>query len=113
MRLLRFVLPLAVAVALAVGFLPLIGTRGSLDQYGTEAGLAALHDPNHAQAAAAAALSHHPGVRLISLQRETSVNGLPAVTVVVRERVHSYLDGLPKIKSWFQISATVTTVGTQ
>jgi hypothetical protein len=112
MRLLRFALPLAVIVALAVGFLPLVGTRGALDQYGTEAGLAALHDPNHANAAAAAVIRHHPGVHLLSMRRETSLNGLPAVTVVVEERVHSYLDRLPKLQTWFQVTTTVTTVGT-
>lgn len=111
-RLFKVAVVLAIPVTAAIGFLPLVSARSSLDQWARDAGLAALRvQSNQGEQAARASVQSHPGVRFVYFHEDIAPSGLPAATVTLQETVNSFVNGLPGIRNWFRISSTQTSVG--
>lgn len=112
--LIKLALPIAVLAVLGAGLLPPLFDQGSLDTdalNAARAGSSAFQSGNTAAAEAAAekSIAGDPGVTLVwakPLPPTQATNELPAVQVKVSETVHTFLDGLPGLKSWFQLTST-------
>jgi len=104
----KLVLVLTLLGVLAAGLLPPVLDAGSLRDdasSGAQAGFDALLDKGSSTASVDLAVEHgvgrHRGIRLDSVKV-----GSDADTVVLAENVHTFMDGLPGLKSWFRITAT-------
>lgn len=107
----KLALGAAVIAVLAVGLLPPVFDRGSLDTAAANAARAAsaLVQTGGSQAAATAAaqtsIARVPGVTLDTVSFSTR-SSTALVTVKVSEVVHTFMDGFPGLKSWFHITST-------
>ena len=59
------------------------------------------------QQAVAASVAHKSNIRVESVKIQGGV-----VTVVLQEKVHSFMDGMPGLKGWFTVSATESASAT-
>lgn len=118
MRLLvKLFVPIAVVVIAAVGLLPPVFARGNLDSdtiAAARAGSTALSGSTggeaerEATAAAIQSLAGHRGVTVASVT--VSGSGLGSVvTVTTSEHVRSFLENVPGLKGWFNITSTQTS----
>lgn len=110
--------PIAVIAVAAAGFLPPLLEQGNLDNQAlnaARAGSALLVSSGSAQqamAAVAESISHDPGLHLDSVVVNPA-GTTSTVKVTVSETVHTFLDGIPGMKSWFHRTATEeSSVGT-
>lgn len=111
--LIKILIPLAVIAVLAVGLLPPLFARGSLDTDAVNAakaassvfaGSGARSGPDAAIAAARNSLSGDPGVTIVSI---TFPKGeIDTVQVTLSKTVHTFMDGFPGLKSWFHVTST-------
>lgn len=104
----KTVLVLTLLAVLAVGLLPPVFAGASLRDdasSGAQAGFAALLAHGSTTASVDVAVEHavgrHRGVRIDSIKVRSNV-----VTVVLTENVHSFMDRLPGLRSWFRITVT-------
>lgn len=116
--LLKVFLPIGVVVAAAIGFLPPLLDQGNLDNdavMAARAGSAVLVSTGSADGAITAvqeAISKDPGVHLVSVKVNPAGES-STVQVTVSETVHTFLDRLPGMKSWFHRTSTQeSSVGT-
>lgn len=123
MRLLfKIVVPLAVVVALALGLLPPLFDQGQLDSWTLAAARAAStmnpgsaggSGPNSCPAAieavVEASVTAHRGVTMTGCSLSPTDEGAQ-VTVSTAETVHTYMDGLPDLKSWFHLTSSQQSV---
>jgi hypothetical protein len=99
----------ALVVALAVGLLPPVFTRSSLDEAtfdAARAGSEALQGGGTAAADAAAlrSIAAHPDVRIVSMG---AVAGAPfTFGVTTSEHVETFMDGIPGLASWFLLTSS-------
>lgn len=106
----KLLLPLAVIIVAAVGFLPPVLSQGSLDTdavNAAKAGASALSTSGQAAAEAAvrSSVAGDPGVTLVSVRLDP--NGLTQdVQVTLSEKVNSFLNGISGLKSWFHDTST-------
>jgi len=109
----RFVAGAVVAgivIVLGIGLLPPLLARGKLDQAtiaAADAGSYALANGGGVTAADAAALgsiAKHPSVTIVSMGLVPGTTATFAVTT--QERVHTFMDGVSPLKSWFVVTST-------
>lgn len=103
-------LVIAVITVLAIGLLPPLLDRGKLDTEALNAARAAsavVQSGNRAAATAAAeaSIAKDPGVELVSVTFRNASLG-PFVQVKVREKVRTFMDGLPGLEGWFNLTST-------
>ena len=109
-KLVKLIVPVAIVVVAAIGFVPRFPAQGALDQDARNAAFAALNGGG--EAAARASAEAHPGVHLMSFGRaKSTITGLPTVQVTLQEKVSTILSGLPGLKGWFRITSTQTVEG--
>ncbi len=106
---LKLVFPLAVLVVLAVGLLPPLFARGTLDTDAINAAKAAASATSVSAGSATQvverSIAGDPGVTLVSVK--VNPNGqTDTVEVTLSETVHTFMDGFPGLKSWFHITST-------
>lgn len=104
------VLVVGVLAVLGAGLLPPVFDQGSLDTDAVNAARAASsasQSGNEAaiEAAAARSIAGDPGVTLVWAKPVAS-SGFPTVQVKLSETVHTFMDGLPGLKSWFHLTST-------
>ena len=108
--LLKLVIPLAVLLVLAIGLLPPVFDRGTLDTdavNAAKAGAAALSvsGPAAAEAAVRGSIAGDTGVTLVSVQINPS-GQTQTVQVTLSRTVHTFMDGIPGLKGWFHMTST-------
>lgn len=112
--LLKLLLPVAVVIVLAVGLLPPLFARGSLDTATLNAAKAAAsalstNSGPTAQSTAEAAVERSVAgmhdVRIVSVQVNPD-GQTDTVQVTLTETVHSFMDGLPGVRRWFHLTST-------
>lgn len=99
---------LVVLGVLAAGLLPPVFYEGHLRDNANsaaKAGAAVLLNPGNGsvsvdQAVQASIASHH-GIQLSSVKVNDGV-----VTVVVKQKVHSFMSGMPGLQHWFSLTVT-------
>ena len=98
---------LVVLGVLAVGLLPPLLKNGTLRNYasaGAQAGALAISNGASAKdvhAAVVRPIAGHHDVELVSIKTNHG-----AVTVVLRENVHSFMSGWPGLKGWFCLTVS-------
>lgn len=105
---LKVALLLVVLGVLGAGLLPPLVHQGHLRDNANsaaKAGAAILLNPGNGsvsvdQAVMASLASHH-GLQLASVKVNQGV-----VTVVVKEKVHTFMSGLPGLQHWFNLTVT-------
>lgn len=106
----KLLLPLAVIIVAAVGFLPPVLAQGSLDTdavNAAKAGASALSvsGPAAAEAAARSSVAGDTGVTVVSVEVDPGGQS-QTVQVTLSEKVHSFLDGVSGLKNWFHDTST-------
>ena len=109
-RLILTVLVVGILAVLGVGLFPPAFDQGRLDTDALNAARAASsasQSGNEAaiEAAAARSIAGDSGVTLVWAKPVAS-SGFPTVQVKLRETVHTFMDGFPGLKSWFELSST-------
>ena len=108
--LIKLLFPAAVIIVLAIGLLPPLFARGTLDTdaiNAAKAGASALSvsGPGAAEAAVRSAVAGDPGVTLVSVQVNPHGEN-QTVQVTLSKTVHTFMDGIGGLKSWFNIRST-------
>jgi hypothetical protein len=100
----------AIVIVLGIGLLPPLMARGKLNQTtmtAAQAGYLALVSGGGtagADSAALGALAKHPNVTIVSMGQ---VPGVPnAFAVTTQEHVHTFMDHVAGLKSWFTVTST-------
>lgn len=97
---------LVILGVLAAGLLPPLFDQGHLRDdanSAAQAGAAALLTPGaqSVNQAVEESIATHHGLQLASMKVNAGV-----VTVVVKEKVHTFMSGTPGFKSWFELTVT-------
>jgi hypothetical protein len=104
----KVVLVLGILGALAVGLLGPLVAAGHLHDYANTAAKAGYDQlvssdlsSSSVEQAVSASVARHPNVTVTAVR---ITNG--TVTVVLQQKVHSFMSGFPGLKGWFTVNAT-------
>ncbi|SRR5579884_3085447 len=109
-RLLPVVLVIGVLSFLGVELVPPLSAHGKLDQWTLDAAQAAARSAVGGGSTKARAVAqsvadqHHVAMTGFSLSGTTA-------TVTFRQQTHAYLDTLPGLKNWYQVTSTQSSDG--
>jgi len=108
-RFVAILVGVAVVVTLAAGLLPPLFTQATLDETtlaAARAGSLALYGggATGADAAALHSLAAHPNVKIVNMKPIPRLTD--AFIVTAQEDVHTFMDGVPGLRSWFIVTST-------
>src|SRR5574340_1512603 len=109
----KLLVPLAVLLVLALGLLPPLFARGTLDTdavNAARAGSSALGGAGSGaltavEAAVQRSIAGKSGVGLVSVKINPDGQS-DTVQVTLAETVHTFMDGIPGLEGWFHLTST-------